>query len=276
MSSENNYKSIEAQRAKAAFHFDEEIGPGLWCVMTLKRILHSTQSEYQKIDVIETYFGKTLVTDGKTQSAQHDEFAYHESLVHPAMFKSMTALSEADDYFPDVPPASVFIGGGGELATAREVLRHRSVRRVVMVDVDKEIINVCRKYLPEWGGDEVANDRRLELIVGDALLYLDNTEEKFDVIIMDISDPIEAGPGILLYTKEFYQLALTRLNMPHGVFVTQTGTADSVPPPHVSKDITCYGPIYNTLKSVFDCVVPYSILIPRRVMIRAVDDRARG
>jgi spermidine synthase len=92
-----------------------------------------------------------------------------------------------------------------------------------------------------------------------------NTSETFDVIIMDISDPIEAGPGIMLYTKEFYEHALTRLNMPHGVFVTQSGTADIIKPPGVSEDApdpSCYGPILNTLGTVFDCAVPYSVNIP--------------
>ncbi|KAL3932845.1 MAG: hypothetical protein SGARI_003855 [Bacillariaceae sp.] len=162
-------------------------------------------------------------------------------------------------------PKSVFIGGGGELATAREVLRHKSVERCVMVDIDGKVIEVCKKYLPEWGGETVTNDKRLELIVGDAHQWMMESKETFDVIIMDISDPIEAGPGIMLYTKEFYEHALTRLNLPGGVFVTQSGTAESVPPPHHSdgeKDTSCYGPIHNTLRSVFDCVVPYSTNIP--------------
>ena len=111
----------------------------------------------------------------------------------------------------------------------------------------------------------MATDERLELIVGDAYAYLLNTKESFDVIVMDISDPIEAGPGIMLYTKEFYEHALTRLNMPHGVFVTQAGTADIMKPPGTPEDApdpSCYGPIMNTLGTVFDCVLPYSTNIP--------------
>ena len=102
-------------------------------------------------------------------------------------------------------------------------------------------------------------------MIGDAYAWMMETTEKFDVIIMDISDPIEAGPGIMLYTKEFYEHTLTRLNMPGGVFVTQAGTADAVPPPHHrtgEHDTSCYGPIHNTLREVFDCVVPYSVSIP--------------
>jgi spermidine synthase len=184
-----------------------------------------------------------------------DEFAYHESLVHPPMLRSA---------FAGAPPKTVFIGGGGELATAREVLRHKTVERVVMVDIDGKVIEVCKKFLPEWGGEAVATDPRFELVIGDAYKWMMETDEMFDVIIMDISDPIEAGPGIMLYTKEFYEHVLTRLNT-NGVFITQSGTADGIPARHQSGgtvDTSCYGPIHNTLRSVFDCVIPYSVAIP--------------
>lgn len=258
-SQDNNNDAIEAERAKVGFMFVEDINPGIKLQMELNAILCKTLSPYQSIQVIDTYWGRTLVTDGKTQSAKYDEFIYHETLVHPAMLQSAMLNSDG------TMPKSVFIGGGGELATAREVLRHQAVERVVMVDLDEVVIDVCKQYLPEWGGDKVTSDPRLELIVGDAYAYLMTTEEKFDVIIMDISDPIEAGPGIMLYTQEFYQHALTRLNLPQGVFVTQAGTAAIMKPPHVSPeepDPSCYGPILNTLGSVFDCAVPYSASIP--------------
>jgi len=260
---ESHDNAIEAQRAKSGFWFSEDLAPGVKIECILKRILHSSTSPYQKIDVVETYFGKTLVTDGKTQSSQFDEFVYHESLVHPSLLKC--ALLAGNDKQKGATPRSIFIGGGGELATAREVLRHKSVERLVMVDLDKDVTDVCREHLPEWGGDAIATDPRMELIFGDAHEYLMNTQEKFDVIIMDISDPIEAGPGIALYTKEFYQHALTCLNSPHGVFVTQAGTADPIPHAHTEDhqvDTSCFGPINNTLLEVFDCVFPYSANVP--------------
>jgi spermidine synthase len=113
----------------------------------------------------------------------------------------------------------VFIGGGGELGTAREVLRHKSVESVTMVDIDKVVVrgggewsitmrtlllvaltvaplqvDVCREHLPSWG-DGAADDPRLHLHYDDAKAYLDRTTDTFDVIVMDIADPIEAGPG---------------------------------------------------------------------------------
>ena len=210
MSDNNNDELIEKERSKSAFKYVEDISPGLRLEMDLKTIYHTSISEFQEVQVIESYFGKTLVTDGKTQSTEHDEFVYHESLVHPPLFWSalLSGKTNADGTrSPGGAPKSVFIGGGGELATAREVLKHNSIERVVMVDIDPKVVEVCKKYMPEWGGEAVTNHPKMELIVGDAHQYLMETQEKFDVIIMDISDPIEAGPGIALYTQELYQRA---------------------------------------------------------------------
>mmetsp|Transcript_2438 Transcript_2438/g.5235 ORF Transcript_2438/g.5235 Transcript_2438/m.5235 type:complete len:474 (-) Transcript_2438:169-1590(-) len=252
---------IEAQRAKASFRYVEDVAPGLKLDMDLHSILHMSTSPVQSVQVIDSYFGRTLVTDGKTQSAEHDEFVYHESLVHPALFWS-AYLSDRSRGTSAGAPKSVFIGGGGELATAREVLRHNTVERIVMVDIDPEVIEVSRKHLPEWGGDAVANHPKVEYIVGDVLQYLSGSNEKFDAMIIDVSDPIEAGPAVALYTQEFYRLVSLRLNE-HGVFVTQAGSASFIPFPHSSiegegEEATCFGPIKNTLATVFDHAIPYS------------------
>ena len=255
----NGTTTIEDQRSKATFRFEEAIFPGVDITMDLKGILSSSESAFQKVEVIKTVMGRTLVTDGKTQSAEMDEFVYHESLVHPPLFQ--VALSSESG-----GPKSVFIGGGGELATAREVLRHKSVERVVMVDLDEEVVKVCRQYLPEWGGEPVASSPRFELVIGDAYEYLNNCSEKFDAIIMDISDPIEAGPGIMLYTQEFYQHTKSLLN-PNGVFVTQGGIADGafVPVgvvPGSEDDGSSFAAIKNTLETAFDVVMPYTVNVP--------------
>ena len=185
-----------------------------------------------------------------------------ESLVHPPLFQAALLAEEINGENGSKVPKSVFIGGGGELATAREVLRHKSVERVVMVDIDGVVVECCKKYLPEWGGEAVTSNPRFELVIGDAYDYLLKCNEKFDVIILDISDPIEAGPGVMLYTKEFYDHAQTLLT-DNGVFVTQAGTADTVPSPTVAGGLSdSFGPIANTLGAVFDCIVPYTINIP--------------
>jgi spermidine synthase len=211
---------------------------------------------------------KTLVTDGKTQSTQFDEFAYHESLVHPPLLKAAALAAEHSTITGTTHGGSVkrvFVGGGGELATVREILRHPSIELVVMVDIDATVVELCKIHLPEWGGDAVANNPRLKLIIGDAYEYLKNTDENFDAIIMDISDPIEAGPGIMLYTKEFYAHVKTLLHPIHGVFCTQAGMAEAVPADLetvAQNDPSCFAPIFNTLNEAFDCVIPYSSNIP--------------
>ena len=194
--------------------------------------------------------------DGYTQSSQFDEFAYHESLVHPALLR-VAATNGA-------VVRRVFIGGGGELATAREVLRHDTVELVVMVDLDETVVELCTQHLAEWGGERVRNDARLTLLFGDAYEYLIKYNgEPFDVIIMDICDPVEAGPGVALYTQEFYTHAATLLS-PRGVLVTQAGAADAVPyqlvQEHDNANATgmSLGPICNTLSTVFAHVLPYS------------------
>lgn len=262
---DDNGGAIAHQRAKAGFRYVEDVAPGLMLDMDLHAILHASTSDVQSIQVIDSYFGRTLVTDGKTQSAEHDEFVYHESLVHPAMFWSAYISIRAAGTKHVAAPKRVFIGGGGELATAREVLRHNTVERVVMVDIDPEVIEVSKKYLPEWGGDAVANHAKVEYIVGDVHQYLQGTNELFDVIIIDVSDPIEAGPAVALYTQEFYQLVSQRLNK-YGAFVTQAGSASFIPFAHSSLDgdgsehheDTCFSPIKNTLSTVFDHAIPYS------------------
>eukprot|EP00804_Cyclotella_cryptica_P019488 CCRYP_006645-RA/>CCRYP_006645-RA protein AED:0.04 eAED:0.04 QI:63/1/1/1/1/1/2/313/416 len=258
---DSNDTATSHQRAKSAFKYVEDVAPGLKLEMDLHTIHHTSISQYQQVQVIDSYFGRTLVTDGKTQSAEHDEFVYHESLVHPALFWSALLSGNGG-------PKSVFIGGGGELATAREVLRHTSVERCVMVDIDPVVVEVCTKYLPEWGGQAVLSHPKMTYIVGDAHQYLMETTETFDVIIMDISDPVEAGPGIALYTQEFYRRAAELLSKECGVFVTQAGSADFVPHPHAfpegnggeeeERETCCFSPIKNTLATVFDHAIPYS------------------
>jgi len=233
--------SIEAERNKTGFWFTEDTGPDSRISLKLNSILFSGSSPYQKVDIISTSFGRTLVTDGKTQSCENDEKVYHESLVVPSFLKHGN-------------PKKVFIGGGGEMATARECLRFPGVEKVVMVDIDEAVVKMCMKHMPEWG-EYCWEDPRLDLIYGDAYGEFERMEEEWDVIVLDISDPIEAGPGIKLYTKEFYEMAKKKLS-PGGVFVTQSGCGA------VNNWDDCWSSIYKTLDEVFDTVVPYRSNIP--------------
>jgi len=228
----------------SGFWFDEEIQESaLTLRMRLEKITQDEESGYQRVQIIETTpFGKTLVLDGKTQSSAKDEHVYHETLVHPALVWHGS-------------PKRVYVGGGGELATTRECLRHKSVESVVMVDLDEKVVDMCRRHMPEWHRGTAA-DPRLDLRIGDARAFLLAEDSGlFDVVVLDISDPIEAGPAVHLYTREFYDLVAKKLT-PGGVVVTQSGPAG------LCNYDECFTAIHNTLKSSFDHVAAFATAIP--------------
>lgn len=226
--------------------------PGDWYTEPVRRnLLHSLRLEstilsartaYQAVQIIQTDpFGKTLVLDGKTQSAEADECIYHEALVHPGMLAH-----------PE--PRSVFIGGGGEGATLREALAHRTVERVVMADLDAELVEICKEHLPGWHRGAF-DDPRTELICVDAVACLtDQPPGTFDVIIVDVTDPAEGGPSVALFTRAFYRMALSRLS-PRGVLVTQAG-------PATFGMAGVFTAIFATMKREAEAVVPYFAEVP--------------
>ena len=220
----------------------ELITPDLYQAERIRRIYYSGRTPFQDVVVMEgEAFGRSLVLDGKTQSTEVDEFAYHEGLVHP----SMIAHRE---------PRSVFVAGGGEGATIREVLKHRTVEKVVMVDIDREVVELCREYLPNHHSDSF-DDPRVELIHDDCLAYLENNEESFDVFIIDVPDPLEAGPAYLLYTQEFYALLRDRMR-PEGLMVAQSG------PTGPSFYEQCFSAVAKTVSSVFPVVALSETFVP--------------
>ncbi len=207
----------------------------------IKATLYSGRTRFQSVDIMETGgFGRCLVLDGKIQSSEKDEFIYHEALVHPAMVSH-----------PD--PKRVFIAGGGEGATLREVLRHRTVTGVVMVDIDEEVVSLSREWLTSWHQGSF-EDRRVELYHRDAREYLAGAEECFDVIIIDLPDPVGDGPAYLLYTQEFYRLVKERLT-PEGLIVVQSG-------PAAWLDYRVFAAVNRTLATVFPSLCPYQAHVP--------------
>jgi len=207
----------------------------------IEEVLYTGQTKFQSAEVIRSgSFGKCLVLDGKIQSSEVDEFIYHEALVQPPMITHPC-------------PETVFIAGGGEGATLREVLSHKTVKRAVMVDIDEEVIALCKKYLPNYSQGSF-EDRRTELHHADARDYLTKCGDKFDVIIIDVPDPIEEGPAYLLFTKEFYQLVQERLT-DNGIICVQAGSASLT-------ELLNFTAVNNTLKSVFSIVCPYQVDVP--------------
>ncbi|MAQ12463.1 MAG: polyamine aminopropyltransferase [Chloroflexi bacterium] len=222
--------------------FIEAVSPELSVMLKVRQIYYSGQTAYQKVEVLDSeLFGRSLILDGKTQSTERDEHIYHETLVHPAMLCN-----------PE--PKQAFIGGGGEGGTLREVLGHKSVKRVTMVDLDSEVVALCREYLPNHHKGSF-DDPRTSLIHQDARSYLQNTSDYYDVIILDLVDPLEGGTAALLYTQEFYAIAKARLN-PGGVLVTQSGPAGLL------NYTECFTTIFNTLGTVFDHTTATQVHIP--------------
>jgi spermidine synthase len=207
----------------------------------IEEVLYTGQTKYQSVQIIRSSrFGICLVLDGKIQSSEADEFIYHEALVQPAMITHPG-------------PEAVFIAGGGEGATLREVLSHKTVRRAVMVDIDEEVIALSRKYLPGHSRGAF-EDKRTELYHVDARDYLAKSNEMFDIIIIDLPDPIEKGPAYLLYTREFYQMVRDRLN-DNGLMAVQAGSASLT-------ELLNLTAVNHTLKSVFPIVAPYKADMP--------------
>ena len=204
-------------------------------------ILAHQKTAFQEMYIVQSgAYGKGLILDGKWQSSTVDEFLYHEALVHPAMIMHQA-------------PKNVLVLGGGEGATIREVLRWQSVEKVKMVDIDGDVVEACQKYLPEMH-QGAFSDSRTELVIGDALEVLDNSEEQWDVVISDLSDPIEEGPSFKLFTKEFYE-RVDRVLAPNGKFVLQAG-------PVAAPYIATHARLVNTLKTVFEENVSYTTFVP--------------
>lgn len=215
--------------------------PGERLSYEVERVLHTARTEFQKVEIVDTTsYGRALFLEDKIQSAELDEFIYHEALVHPALI-----------LHPE--PRAVLIVGGGEGATLREALRHRTVERVVMVDIDREAVAACREHLGAWLRGAF-DDPRTVLLHGDARAHLEHHDELYDSIIVDVTDPLAGGPSYRIFTREFYQLAAARLS-DHGTLAVQAESVDlSVLEAHLA--------IVATLREVFPHAAAYQAHVP--------------
>lgn len=205
------------------------------------RTLVAARTKFQQVEIMETAsYGKCLVLDGRIQSSQADEFIYHEALVHPGMLATATR------------PERALVIGGGEGATLREILRYPSITCAVMVDIDGEVVELCRRHLPEMhrGAFE---DRRTELRHEDARAYLERSPELFDFICIDLVEPLEEGPACMLFTREFYTLVRDRLT-PGGSMTMQAGMTKV-------GELPFFCAIHRTLREVFPVVAGYQTFV---------------
>ena len=212
----------------------------------IKGTIFQTKSEIQEISIIETHnYGKCLVLDNEFQSAELDEFIYHEALVHPALI-----------IHPN--PERIAIIGGGEGAALREVLRHKTVKKAVMIDIDSAVIDCAKRFLDSFH-ENAFDAPRVEVQIADGRKYLENTSETFDTIIIDVTVPLEGGPSYRLFTKEFYSTVLNRLTK-NGTLCVQADTTSIIA-------LLSYTSINKTLAQLFTGVYPYVAFIPTYAML---------
>jgi spermidine synthase len=205
-------------------------------LFTIEKFLVEGKTKYQEYQIAQMpRFGKTLFLDYKIQSSLLDEFVFHECMSQPAM-----------TLHPN--PKKVAVCGGGEGATLREALKHNTVEEAVMIDIDEELIDMVKVHMPEWH-QGAFNDPRTTLLHTDARKYLqDNKGAGFDVVLSDLPDPLEGGPAMYLFTKEYYQICADAMS-DDGVFAMQAGCANSNYP-------YCFAACMKTLEDMKD-VFPY-------------------
>jgi len=205
----------------------EHAGPHMATLQVVNEIISSEFTPAgQLVETLDLeLFGKSLFIEHIIMLSLYDEFIYHESLVHPALL----SLER---------PERVLIIGGGDGGALREVLKH-PVEEVTMVELDRSVIETIRRNLPEVPGDSF-EDGRLKLVIGDGRKYVESCEERYDAVILDVTDPY--GQAVRLYTKEFYEM-VRRLIRDGGLMVTHSEGV------HVNR--LTFQRIYRAVREVF-------------------------
>ena len=199
--------------------------------------LHDQQSAFQHIEVLDCpEYGRVLLLDGCVMLTDRDEFVYHEMIVHPA-------------HLLHPNPRQVLIIGGGDGGSVREVLRHESVERVVLVEIDEAVITTSRRYFPKL--TTRLDDPRCAVHCEDGFTYLDAHPNAYDVILVDSIDPV--GEAAKLFTQDFYRKVRTSLRK-GGIAVFQTES------PFYSGDVLAQ--VQVDLRGLFKHVAPYVAFIP--------------
>jgi len=194
---------------------ESDTSPALWVYERHKNIvslgfkveatLFSARSPYQQIDIVETAgHGRMLLNDGVVMISERDEFVYHEMIAHVPLLTHPN-------------PRRVLIVGGGDGGTAREVLKHQAVERVVMVEIDEMVVRACREHMPSVSG--ALSDPRLTLLLEDGVKYVAESNDSFDLAIIDSTDPV--GPAAPLFDSAFYRNTAALLDE-NGVMITQS------------------------------------------------------
>lgn len=194
--------------------YQETLYPEWKQTFEVDQMIYQEKSDFWEISIFDNkLFGRVVAMDGIIQLTEADEFIYHEMMSHVAL------LSHPN-------PKSVLIIGGGDGGLLREVLRHKNLDKIIQVEIDPTMIELSKKYLPNVSQGAFDNPRAT-IVIEDAAVYVQDTEEKFDVVICDTNDP--KGPAAVLFSKEFYGNCKRVLN-PGGILICQNGV------PFMQKD----------------------------------------
>jgi spermidine synthase len=221
--------------------FYESLFPSVRLGLKVKKTIVSQNSDFQKIEILDTYeFGRVLVLDGVVQTTEGDEFIYHELLSH------LPLLSHPH-------PERVLIIGGGDGGILRETLKH-PLKEVFLVEIDKKVIELSKTYLHNICRNSFS-DRRAKIVIDDGANFIKKGKGKFDVVIIDSSDPI--GPAKVLFSSKFYERVSSALSSNEGIFVQQTGSS------FLQREE--FPSVYKNLKKVFPFVTIFLAAVPTYV-----------
>ncbi|MBG9795144.1 spermidine synthase [Paenibacillus dendritiformis] len=195
------------------------------------------QTPFQHLTMLDTEeFGRMLVLDGMVMTTVKDEFVYHEMVAHPALVTHPN-------------PKKVLVVGGGDGGVMREIMKHPSVEKAVLVDIDGKVIEYSKKYLPEIACE--LDNPRVEVQVNDGYMHILNSKNEYDVIMVDSTEPV--GPAAPLFERGFYQGIYDALK-DDGLFVAQTDN------PWFKADLI--QKVNRDVKEIFPIVRVYAANIP--------------
>lgn len=218
--------------------FQEEIDEGVRVALRVENVLFRGKSEFQTVDIVETQaYGRTMLIDGLVMVTDTDEFVYHEMIAHvPALLHKK--------------PEHALVIGGGDGGTVRELLKHPTIKKITLCEIDALVIEAARKYFPKIA--EGLDDPRVTINVGDGVAYMKNhAPESLDLVLVDSTDPF--GPGEGLFSREFYQ-SVARALKPDGIMACQSESP--------WFDAPVLKRIMNNVKGGFKNIHPYVGTIP--------------
>jgi spermidine synthase len=195
----------ERMNGMAGLWFTEKQTENYGITMKINKTLHTEKTEFQDLEMVETAeWGNMLLLDGMVMTTEKDEFVYHEMVAHVPLFTHPN-------------PEKVLVVGGGDGGVIREILKHPSVKKAVLVDIDGKVIEYSKKFLPTIAGK--LENERVDVQVDDGFMHIARSENEYDVIMVDSTEPV--GPAVNLFTKGFYA-GISKALKEDGIFVAQT------------------------------------------------------